>query len=121
MTLAVFNIFIEGKSGSSETEESLEIDGTIATKLHANSSYHVLYELWPVPPDGLDGLENVYFAMLDHLLDARVGSAVHAAPASTVAAKQINKIIYFVTYVLLCTPSPPPGVDGIKIETEEIQ
>jgi len=39
-------------------------------------------------PDGLDGLENVYFAVLDHLLDTRVGGAVHSAPASAIAEKE---------------------------------
>jgi len=40
----------------------------------------VLDKLWPVPPDGLDGLEDVDLPVLDDLLDARVRGAVHAAP-----------------------------------------
>ena len=46
-----------------------------------NMHYQVFNQLRPVPPDGLDGLEDVDLAVLDDLLDAGVGSTVHSAPA----------------------------------------
>jgi hypothetical protein len=31
-----------------------------------------------VPPNGFDRLKNIYFSVLDHLLDASVGGAIHS-------------------------------------------
>ncbi len=53
-------------------------------------THNVLDELGPVPPDGLDGLEDVDLAVLHHLLDARVRRAVHARARVTVPAN-VNK------------------------------
>ena len=54
------------------------------------SVYQVLDKLWPVPPDGLDGLEDVDLPVLDDLLDARVRGAVHAAPTTGTICSTVN-------------------------------
>ena len=51
-------------------------------------THNVLDELGTMPPDRLDGLENVNFAMLDHLLDACVGRAVNTGAGMTVTKKE---------------------------------
>jgi hypothetical protein len=43
-------------------------------------SHQVLDELWSMTSNSLDSLEYVHLPVLDDLLDARVGRAVHAAP-----------------------------------------
>ena len=43
-------------------------------------TYQVLDELWSVSADSFDGLEDVHLPVLDDLLDAGVGRAVHTAP-----------------------------------------
>jgi hypothetical protein len=43
-------------------------------------SHQVLYELWSMTSNSLDSLEDVHLPVLDDLLDARVGRAIHAAP-----------------------------------------
>lgn len=48
-------------------------------------SHHILYELRSVTSDGLYGLEDVYFTVLDHLFDTRVRRAVNTTPASAIA------------------------------------
>lgn len=55
-----------------------------------------------MPPDSLDGLEDVHFAVLDDLLDAGVGGAVHPGAAASVPAptRHINTY-YNYTYTVL--------------------
>ena len=48
----------------------------------------VLDELRPMSPDRFDRLEHVDLSVLDDLLDAGVGSAVHAGPGLAVAVDQ---------------------------------
>ena len=51
-------------------------------------TYQVLDELWSVSADSFYGLEDVHLPVLDDLLDAGVGSAVHAGPGLAVAVDQ---------------------------------
>lgn len=53
-------------------------------------TYYIFHQLRPVPPDGLNGLEHVYLAVLDHLLDARVGRTVDPGAALAVPENVIN-------------------------------
>lgn len=48
------------------------------------NAHHALDELRAVPADGLDGLEDVHLPVLNDLLDASVGCAVHAASTSPI-------------------------------------
>lgn len=47
---------------------------------------HAAHELGPVPAHRPHGLQDVHLAVLDDLLDARIGRAVHATPTVTVLA-----------------------------------
>jgi hypothetical protein len=55
-------------------------------------AHHILYELRSVTPDGLYGLEDVYFTVLDNLFDTRVRSAVNTAPAPAITEMVHMKI-----------------------------
>jgi len=55
-------------------------------------AHHILYELGSVTSDGLYGLEDVYFAVLDHLFDTRIRRAVNTAPAPAIAETIHTKI-----------------------------
>lgn len=46
-------------------------------------------------PDSLDGLEDVHFAVLDDLLDAGVGGAVHPGAAASVPARTRHINTYY--------------------------
>lgn len=51
-------------------------------------TYNVLNQLRPMPPNCFDCLEDINLSMLNDLLDAGVGSAVHAGPGLAVAVDQ---------------------------------
>ena len=46
-----------------------------------------------MPPDRLDGLEDVYLPVLDDLLDAGVGRAVDAAPSDAVGRDDDHRAV----------------------------
>jgi hypothetical protein len=81
-------------------------------------SHQILYELWSMPTNSLDSLEDVHLSVLDDLFDARVCRAVHAAPVHRGRHRhlQIGRMLEAIhSYlgsqdVTFCpgTPSPPP-------------
>lgn len=58
-----------------------------------NLIYHVVDELWPMSSYGFHCLENVHFAMLNHLFDARICRTINTGPTPSVTAMRTRNWI----------------------------